>query len=142
MILGRDRHTTTLMSDSRVLAVGGVFQPSQTAEVYDPEAGTWGGQSELGQSRFQHTATLLEDGAVLVAGGSSPVCEIFDPVAGDWSATGSMSTARQYHTATLLLDGRVLVAGGDYGGSALSSAEIYKPLNLGGRGDELGPGHR
>jgi hypothetical protein len=47
---------------------------------------------------------------------------------GTWTVTDPMSTGRASHTATLLLDGRVLVAGG-YSSRAMSTAELYDPLN-------------
>ncbi len=45
-----------------------------------------------------------------------------------WSYTGCLNTARSGHTATLLPSGKVLVAGGG-GFGALSSAELYDPVN-------------
>ncbi len=61
-----------------------------------------------------------------------PNADIFDPAAdggvGAWTDTGSMVKARKDHTATLLPDGRVLTAGGPVGGTAMTSAELFTPV--------------
>lgn len=44
-----------------------------------------------------------------------------------FKVTGNMTASRIYHAATLLQDGRVLVSGGEYGGTVLSSTELYDP---------------
>ena len=142
-------HQATLLQDGRVLVTGGALGPDlvvadNTAELYDPIAGTWKDASPLHTARYGHTATLLSDGRVLVAGGTSTtgqpcfpclglawfpakVAELFDPGTGEWSDTGSLNTDRSgTHTASLLSDGKVLVAGG-YTNAALDSAELYDP---------------
>ena len=40
-----------------------------SAELYDPETGTWSAIANLHEPRVFHTATLLANGRVLVAGG-------------------------------------------------------------------------
>ncbi|HEX7273427.1 MAG TPA: kelch repeat-containing protein [Casimicrobiaceae bacterium] len=136
-------HTATLLQDGRVLVVGGTGSGNTTldsAELYDPVAGTWSLTGSMHLPRTLHTATLLSDGRVLVAGGltspgsppnfgSTDAAEIYDPATGSWSLTGSMTTIRFWFSATRLLDGRVLVAGGAGGSSNgnLQSAELYDP---------------
>jgi N-acetylneuraminic acid mutarotase len=144
----RAENTATLLSNGEVLVAGGTGNisvlgsaPYNSAELYDPSAGTWTSAGHMSQFRFSHTATLLANGSVLVAGGepggsgptAAPVnsTEIFDPVGGTWTPIGSMTVARSRHSATLLPNGKLLVAGGynqNGGGLVLASAEIYDPV--------------
>ncbi len=128
-------HTAVLLSDGSVLVLGGSGCsdgdgcPLDSAELYDPNAGTWTAAGSTIGSGSGRTATLLGNGKVLVTGGAGEnfepvaVAELYDPVTGSWSATGDMVEARGGHTATLLLDGKVLVAGG----GTVASAELYDP---------------
>ena len=138
--VARSGHTATLLSDGKVLVVGGTRSAFET-ELYDPTAGTWirTGDDVCAEDRkyidsnfFAHvqvrTATLLTNGKVLVAG---PRCaELYDPVTGTWMQTGSMNVARTRHTASRLADGTVLVAGGATSSwyADTASAEIYDPI--------------
>jgi hypothetical protein len=153
----RVHHTATLLLDGRVLVVGGRlglaeagFPALATAELFDPNTGTFSPTGSMSVGRDGHSATLLEDGRVLIAGGHGPdfdwgrsgalihlaSAELYNPTTGTFTPTGSMSISRAAHTATLLEDGRVLIAGGhtldgkltnggwDY---TASSAELYDP---------------
>ncbi|HYJ03494.1 MAG TPA: kelch repeat-containing protein [Chthoniobacterales bacterium] len=139
----RRAHTATLLPNGKVLVVGGrqeefssVYSLS-SAEVYDPETGTWSMTGSLAADRFGHTTTLLSSGKVLVAGGfrqgfnTLAGAELYDPATGTWTPTGSLTTPRSAHTATLLGNGMVLVAGGHSGRGIpdgfLNSAELYNP---------------
>jgi hypothetical protein len=69
-------HTLTMLSDGRVLAVGGwsdSTSPQASAaslEVYDPRTGTWELLPvRLARPRHDHVALLLPDCRVLIAGG-------------------------------------------------------------------------
>ncbi len=131
---GRYDHTATLLSDGRVLVVGGTNGTAlASAEIYDPTAGTWSAADSLNTARSFHTATLLRNGKVLVAGGTNGTtalqsAELYDPVANSWSYVDSLTGARYQHTATLLPGGKVLVAGGAFNNStAVSSAEVFDP---------------
>lgn len=136
--VARSNHTATLLSDGRVLVTGGFdysnLDPLSSAEIYNPDSGSWSGAAAMEYTRKYHTATLLPNGQVLVVGGVADSdytdlnsAELYDPVSDSWSPTGDLATARDSHTATLLPNGKVLVAGG-YGASGpLDSAELYDP---------------
>ena len=152
---GRLHATATLLSDGRVLIAGGLGLTAgldghllllSTAEIFDPETGTFSSTGTMVQARQQHTATLLADSRVLITGGyRGDICftasaELFDPVTRTFSSTGSMRSERVGHTASLLASGEVLVAGGSNGCAPDSSddppwdplfAEMYEP-NTGG----------
>jgi Putative Ig domain/Galactose oxidase, central domain len=140
MTSARTLHTSTLLHGGMVLIAGGAsFGAASTvlasAELYNPNAGTFSATGNLQTPRAWHTATLLNDGRVLVAGGCSvalagPLAsvELFDSSGATSTATASMNTARCGHTATLLANGKVLVTGGtDPTGTALASAELFDP---------------
>jgi hypothetical protein len=137
MSTGRAEHTATLLPNGKVLITGGdscsfinYYQscPLDSAEVYDPVAGTFATTGKMSVTRFFHTATLLGNGKVLVTGGHDASAELYDPASGTFAATGSMSVGRNSHTATLLVSGKVLIAGGQtVNGGALATAELYDP---------------
>jgi hypothetical protein len=132
----RGSHTATLLSDGRVLMVGGVCDTTaspycavSTAETFDPSMSTVQSAGSPGSKIYNHTATLLGTGKVLITGGSLTASKAFlyDPKKGFWTQTASLKEGRYYHTASLLSDGRVLVAGGYGSSGVLQSAEIYTP---------------
>jgi hypothetical protein len=137
MSTGRAEHTATLLPNGKVLIAGGdscsfinYYQscPLDSAEVYDPGAGTFATTGKMSVTRFFHTATLLSNGKVLVTGGHDASAELYDPTLGTFAATGSMSVGRSSHTATLLLaSGKVLIAGGSNATGPLATAELYDP---------------
>lgn len=135
---GRSYHTATLLSDGRVLAVGGAGNNGRlaSAELFDPGADQWKATGSLNAARDSHSATLLTDGKVLVVGGVDvngvPLAnaELYDPAKGTWTSAGSLARGRYFHTATLLMDGKVLVIGGvGATGAASNSVELYDPLS-------------
>jgi uncharacterized protein YjdB len=126
---GRSQHTATLLTNGKVLVVGGdggynkQFNPL-SAELYDPATNTWSPAAST--AKAHGTATLLTNGKVLATGGGS--AELYDPATNTWSPAGSMATSRYGHTATLLPNGKVLAVGGlDNVNASLSSAELYDP---------------
>jgi len=122
----RMKHTATLLTDGKVLVVGGTdtlggsVPAVSTAEVFDPVANNWVATPALSEPRMGHTATKLADGKVLVIGGApgtqadaSSTAELYDPSANTWTKiTAPLSEQRVGHVAILQSDGNVFVAGG------------------------------
>ncbi len=115
--------------DGRVLVVGGAAGDEEndtSAELYDPETGTWSATGSMVRPRggFAFAAILLRDGKVLV--GDEKGAEVFDPDVGTWTVTRKMALidedgSSHWGTPTLLRDGRVLVVhDGDI-------SELYDP---------------
>ena len=65
MLAGRYEHTATLLADGRVLVAGGTDSNNNTlasAELFDPETGSWSPTGNMLTPLTDHTATLLRDG--------------------------------------------------------------------------------
>ncbi|HMV51442.1 MAG TPA: kelch repeat-containing protein, partial [Blastocatellia bacterium] len=142
IVTGRYHHTATLLSDGKVLVVGGYSRCSfatgcatlDSAELYNPVTGTWSAAGRLRSARSAHLAVRLPGGKVLVAGGgATPVtAELYDPATGAWTPTGNLNFGRFDAVGMLLPNGKVLVAGGatlnnNGSVSVLNSAELYDP---------------
>ena len=133
MTTGRSSHSATLLSDGKVLIVGGYNGNSMaSAELFDPASGTFTATGSLANARFYHTATLLPNGKVLIAGGfsnnaTSKSAELYDPTTGTFTATGDLLSARSDHAATLLANGKVLITGGRILTAYPATAELYDP---------------
>ena len=124
MAEGRYWATATLLSDGRVLVVGGLVDGTLTlssAEIYDPAKGTFSPTGSMPDGRLLSAATLLVDGRVLISGGvllngaarvDVSVALLYEPQTGRFVQTGALAQPRDTATATRLADGRVLVAGG------------------------------
>jgi hypothetical protein len=138
----RSYQTATLLTDGRVLVIGGIEASNDitgrvlaTTELYDPVTNTWTAGVPMSVARAKHTATLLADHRVLVLGGTDAdyyafsgyfrTAELYDPATQSWSPAASMNYARINATSTLLPDGRVLVVGDD--GINEGTAEIFDP---------------
>jgi hypothetical protein len=148
----RSAHTATLLLDGKVLVAGG-SQSGNTAEVFDPAAGTFtatagtlkgGYLASNGSGRNQHAATRLSDGRVLLTGGQGGAtqgvgqsAEIYDPNTGLFTSVTPMNGGRLLHSSVALGDGTVMVLGGSVQSSSLpstGSTEIFDPAANGGTG--------
>jgi hypothetical protein len=147
----RDRQSSTLMADGRVLVAGGltfVMHPTYSedyhgsAEIYDPRTGVFTTTGAMTDSRYDHSGTLLPNGQVLIVGGANsapavplPWVDLYTPSASAFSRTGSLPAGRYLHTTIALPNGLTLVTGGlDSSGNALASALVYTPptpVNIG-----------
>ena len=152
MLHTRESHTATILNDGTVLVAGGMhwalavggcpifgrncltLTALDSAEIYDPAAGTFQATGGMSARRVFHTATALADGRVLITGGDDrygttySTAEIFDPATDTFTPTGNMVMPRSAHTATLLNNGKVLLAGGDgANGTVPSTAELFDP---------------
>ena len=124
------RTTAVRLLDGRVLVAGGSDDDNDTsAELYDPDTGTWSATGNMAMPYGGFPATLLLDGKVLVGDVVDPSAdnaitgaEVYDPESGTWTATEKMVKGADFvgDTATLLRDGNVLVAG-------LNGAQLYEP---------------
>jgi hypothetical protein len=131
----RHKHDATLLTDGRVLIIGGSDERDgdgayRNAEVFNPASGTFTAvKNNMNAARYklQGTAILLKNGKVLIAGGANRA-EVFDPATDSFSlADGDMGTKRLFATATLLKDGQVLITGGYTDGNIVSAnAWIYR----------------
>ena len=139
------------LNDGRVLIVGGKsgrimtsrlrniasFTPLNTAEIFDPESGTFIRTGDMSAPHYLATATILDSGDVLVVGGwtiRGPLvvgmrdAEVYQPATNRFVNVGQSNVARLTNTATLLNDGEVLVAGGVADQALITaSVEFYSP---------------
>src|SRR5262249_12733115 len=106
MLQPRTGHTATLLSDGKVLVMGGGsgaypnFVNLRSAEYFDPGTQRWFSASSTFYERLGHTATRLKNGNVVVAGGTFPFntsVEMYIPANNAWYATGRLNVARSSH---------------------------------------------
>jgi hypothetical protein len=135
MVTARYKHTAGLLPDGRVLLAGGSDERDwhgtlSSAEIYDPQRGTFSGTANLNDARFKlpDAAVQLRSGRLLVAGGNRQA-EVYDERTETFAVVGGdMGDARHYMSETLLNDGRVLLAGGyAYSPEATAQTWIYRP---------------
>ena len=136
------RQAAVLLSDGRVLVVGGVLLSDGTesarAEIYDPATDTWTTAEDMSIERGRPNAILLADGRVLVTGhqrsdfrATTGKVDIYDPDTGTWTVADELSQPSDGHSLTLLPDGKLLAAGGENpvvrSSSFYSTTEIFDP---------------
>ncbi len=135
MLTPRSGHTTTVLSDGRVLIIGGRNQSGvlPSAEWYNPTRKSFSPTGLMNEARWDHTATLLSDGRVLITGGRDVVktlltAEVFEFRGGNSyfrRVVSPMKEPRYGHTASIMGDGLILITGGDEGGTA----EVFDPVS-------------
>jgi hypothetical protein len=134
MSVRRHKHDAALLSDGRVLVVGGADERDRdgaytSAEIYDPNNGQFTPAANMNARRYKHRSTtiLLPTGQVLVVGGSY-TAELYDPASNQFvKVNGSMGSDRLFSAATLLQNGRVLITGGyDESMTTSSRAWLYQ----------------
>jgi Kelch motif protein len=151
MSVQRIFHTQTLLSDGRILILGGNDAAGvchASGEIYDHAAGTLTPIAPMSTPRSGHAATLLPDGRVFVSGGvadyqnaatalkaaldtAQSTAELYDPATNTWSpAANGMTTKRGGHAQVLWPDGRVLVVSGLNGGTVTFAAPIYETASF------------
>lgn len=132
------RHTASLLTDGRVLLVGGISPGAPPAlrltNIFNPATESWSPGPPLLQPRGDHAAVTLADGRVLVVSGYQdpsdlysgfprPDGEIYDPQGNSWTLTAM--TPRGHSGAALRDDGSVILAGGGE-----PTAELFWPPAL------------
>jgi N-acetylneuraminic acid mutarotase len=132
----RQNQSATLLSDGRVLMVGGLDRigdsplgsapPSglSSVDIFDPTTDSWSAAPTMRYPRISPTVTLLPNGHVLVVGDSGlneQSAEIFDPATYSWSPGPKPAAGRAGHVGVRLHSGVVLIAGG----LVTSTAEVF-----------------
>jgi len=110
------------LPDGRVFIAGGEGAdqlPAATADIYDPQTGTFTSTTPLPTAQERIPAARLPDGRVLLAQGEQPV--IFDGSTEKYAPTDSLPalTNGGYETAVALKSGIVLMLAGDVPNAAL-----------------------
>ena len=124
---------SVLLSDGRLLTVGGADVASGEARISDVAGNAVLLKESLRLARRGHTATVLADGRVLILGGVGVdgnlvhEAEVFNPATQQFQLLSEGEvTPRVAHTATLLTDGQLLIVGGrDALGSVITQAELW-----------------
>jgi len=140
MSIPREGHSATWLDPSvvtgamagKVLIAGGgdIPAPSNSAEVYNPQTGSFAQVGSMSTPRMLQAAVLLSDGQVLVAGGQSSdtefltSAELFNPATSSFSQTGKMVNVQSGASATTLDNGIILIAGG-----RSNPADLYDPAS-------------
>lgn len=130
-------HTATLLSDGKVVIVGGTSSNAvvRETEVLDPATGEWGPGAALPDARANHTATRLADDCVLIAGGGVPLesirfkrTYIYRAEVDKWEEGAWLPVPVSGATAVQLPSGNVMLVGGVAEQDSPRIAQIFNPL--------------
>lgn len=95
-----------VVAGGRVLVAGGLLidldqsgRALDSAEVWDPESGTWARTGSMSGPRYGPMAVTLDDGRVLVVGGlpawgaddQRRSADLYDPMTGRWRSAGELA---------------------------------------------------
>jgi galactose oxidase-like protein/Kelch motif protein len=93
MSVGRRLRSAALLADGRVLVAGGrdpQDAPLLTAEVYDPQSGTWSSTGDLVQPHDDAVVVPVDGGAAVIGGDATAqdtALEVWSSDTGQWTAT-------------------------------------------------------
>jgi hypothetical protein len=127
----RHKHDAVMMTDGRVLVVGGADRSDRvyfaTTEIYEPRAGRFVRGPSMAHARYKiaGTAILLPDKNVLVTSGAQ-AAELLDVARGHFRAIdGPLPAALRFAAAAPLGNGDVVIAGG-YDDANQTSAGVWR----------------
>ena len=115
MHFARTEFTATFLPNGKVLVTGGVTHVNSgdnnlaSAELYDPNTGSWTMTGSMSAPRSDQSAVLLDTGEVLVVDGDQ-TADLYNPATGKFAATSPVQGG-DYSVGVLLKDGRVLSRG-------------------------------
>lgn len=132
MLYRRGWHSAVTLNDGKVLVSGGYYRDGEdllflpTAEVFDPNTGSWAEVGRMQTPRGSNKAIILTNGQIVVTGGYlTRLTDVYDPAKEVWRSGSEMTSVRTNHSATHLDDDSVLLAGGFVGVAEITaSAEI------------------
>jgi hypothetical protein len=125
MTTPREAHNAVLLNTGKVFIVGGETTGGPvSAELFDPDSGTFTATGPLPGAGETDTAALLADGRVLIVTYYSGLAGLYDPATGTFSAIGPGPATS---TATLLANGKVLFVGGTGDDGSSNRASLFDP---------------
>lgn len=114
-------HAVRLLSDGRVLYVGGADRPvygpgTRQVKAFDPATETWQVLPELTAERWYPTMVPLPGGALLAVGGGGldnpqrvKTSEVMDPRTFTWKRVGDVALGNEVSPVVLLFTGEALM---------------------------------
>ena len=131
----RHDHAALLLDSGKVLIAGGKtnypYGGATTADLFDPESGTFTPVPTAPMPIPGGTTAQLEDGRIMFLGDNEKETRgvIYSPADQSWELTPPLSFRAVEGELTPLADGRVLVTGGHNFGDYLKRAELYDPAS-------------